>query len=127
MKEKLTLNQEIILSCAFRYALGRMTYVVGTVAEELINQYYYLSDNFKARIAKEIQEHQDDHGLAGMKIDNYEWNKVKWLFNENNRVQIKAFYNGTEKFETVTAIKENGVYYSIPGMVEYAQAEEIQH
>ena len=123
---KLTLDQEIVLSCAMRYALGRKTYVVGSVCSELIKAYYKLDKNQKARIAKEIQEYQNDYGEAGMSFDNDEWNKVKWLFDENNRIEVSANYYNTDKWETVIAIKaENGKYYSIPEVNEYHTVKEL--
>src|SRR5690554_4743413 len=82
-KKDLPLDKEIVLFCAFRYALGRMTYVVGSVCSELKAHYNILPNSFKQTTAKEIQEYQNTHGLAGMDFDNYEWNKVKWLFDEN--------------------------------------------
>lgn len=76
IKAKLTLDEEIVLSCAMRYALGRMTYVVSPVCSELSKHYDMLSSETKSRMAKEIQEYQEAYGKAGMDFDNNEWNKV---------------------------------------------------
>lgn len=117
---KMSTDEEIILMCAFRYALGRMTYVVSVVCDTLKSNYTLLSPNFKAMVAKEIREYQEVHGSAGMDFDNTEWNAVKWLFDETNRVEIDANMYGTEGWVSTTAIKgEDGRYYSIPEVKEF--------
>lgn len=83
MKEIKINDKELVLSCAFRYALGRMTYVTEAISNELIQNKESLSKEFKTRIAKEIQEYQNNFGKAGHDCDNNAWNKVKLLFNEN--------------------------------------------
>ena len=125
--KKLSLNEEIVLSCAFRYALGRMTYVVGAVCEELQKNYYLLPTHTKSRISKEIQEYQDEWGKAGMDFDNDEWNKIKWLFDENRKVKLEANYYNTDKWEEFEAIKgDDDKYYSIPLMKEYHTVRNIK-
>lgn len=124
--EPLTLDQEVTLSCAMRYALGRMTYVVGSVCGELMRNYNRLPDGTRVRIAREIQEYQDEYGMAGMDFDNDNWNKVKWLFTPDNRVQIKAQHYTTKKWTQCTAIKADGKYWSIPEMLEYHTVKELQ-
>ena len=125
MKKKLSLNEEIVLSCAMRYALGRMSYVVSSVCSELRRHYEVLPESFKERVAREIREYQEEYCIAGMKMDDDEWNKVKWLFDETNRVEIEANYHNTDRWERLTAIKaENGKYYSIPDMKEYHTVRE---
>lgn len=124
-QQKLTIDQEIVLSCAFRYALGRMTYVTSSVAAELIRLEAQLPESFKARIAKEIQECQDEHGKAGMDMDNSGWNKVKWLFDKSRHVRVRAYYGGGDKFEETDAVKgDDGRYYS-KGMQLFGRAEQI--
>lgn len=124
--KKLTLDEELVLSSAARYALGRMTYIVSSVCSELRRNYERLPLGTRQRIAKEIQEYQDEHGMAGMEMDNDEWNKVKWLFDETNRVRIKANYHNTNEWVEATAIKaDDGKYYSIPEVNEYITVEEI--
>lgn len=125
IKNKLNLDQEIVLSCAFRYALGRMTYVVSSVCSELKNNYHALSENTKQRISKEIQEYQNEHGLAGMDFDNDEWNKIKWLFDKKNHEVREANYHNTDKWDVVESVKgEDGEYYSIPHMLRYGITRE---
>lgn len=107
IEPSIPLNQEIVLSCAFRYALGRATYVVGSVCEELIRLETLLNENFKYRTAKEIQEYQDKHGEAGWSFDNDEWNYVKWLFTPERRVLLEANYYNTDRWEEVEAVRSD--------------------
>lgn len=127
MKErKISLDDEIIISCAFRYCLGRMTYVVSTMCNKLKEVYDVLPDNTKERISKEIQEYQDKYGLAGMEFDNDEWNKIKWLYSKKYHLPIKANKYNTDEWVDVIAVKgENGIYYSIPNMNEYHTVKEV--
>jgi hypothetical protein len=107
IEQSLPLNQEIVLSCAFRYALGRATYVVGSVCEELVRLLDVLPENFKYRTAKEIQEYQDEHGKAGWDFDNDEWNYIKWLFTPERRVILEANYYQTDRWEEVEAVRSD--------------------
>lgn len=124
--EKLTLDEEIVLNCAFRYALGRMTYVVDSVCNELKRNYYALRVSAKERISKEIQEYQDTWEKAGMDCDNDDWNKIKWLFDSKREVVLEANYHNTDRWENLPAIKgDDGKYYSIPTMNEYHTVRNI--
>ena len=124
--EKVTLDEELVLSCAFRYALGRMAYVVGSVCSELKRHYYALPKSTKERISREIQEYQDKWGLAGMDFDNDEWNKIKWLFDSKREVILEANYHNTDRWDSFPAIKgDNGKYYAIPTMNEYHTVRNI--
>lgn len=124
--DKLYLDEEIVLSCAFRYALGRMTYVVDSVCNELKRNYYALPVSTKERISREIQEYQDEWGLAGMECDNNDWNKIKWLFDTKREVILEANYHNTDRWESYSAIKgDDGKYYSIPTMNEYHTVRNI--
>jgi hypothetical protein len=107
IEPSITLNQEIVLSCAFRYALGRATYVVGSVCEELIRLEPLLGENFKCRTAKEIQEYQDEHGKAGWDMDNDEWNYLKWLFTPERRVMVEANYYQSDNWVDVEAVRSD--------------------
>lgn len=107
IEQSLPLNQEIVLSCAFRYALGRATYVVGSVCEELIRLQDLLGEGFRYRTAKEIQEYQDEHGKAGWDFDNDEWNYIKWLFTPERRVLLEANYYNTDRWEEIEAVRSD--------------------
>lgn len=64
-----------ILFYAFRYALGRMTYAVSTVAESIIKNWDELDVNRQSLIHKEIQEAFDNNNY-GMEMDKNTWQKV---------------------------------------------------
>lgn len=64
--------KEAILFYAFRYALGRSTYAVGDVVEELIKHKDILSDMTKGLIVKEIKEAIKEK-KAGHGSDKVEW------------------------------------------------------
>lgn len=70
---------EGILICAFRYAIGRRSYVVGEVASELRAHSLSLSNKAKALIVKEIKEAEKADAL-GMTIDEKEWMRVVDVF-----------------------------------------------
>ena len=64
-----------ILFYAFRYVLGRMTYAVTTVVEELIVNWDEFDVNTQILIKKEILEAISDE-KAGMQMDVDEWEKI---------------------------------------------------
>ena len=63
---------ETLLFYSFRYAIGRMTYVVGDICDLLIKHKDKLSKMTKELIIKDIQTalHQD---MAGMEWDREQW------------------------------------------------------
>jgi len=69
-----------ILFYAFRYALGRKTFAVSEVVEELLEHWDELKFNDKITMRKEIL-HAIDTGKAGMDMDVAEWNRVLVKFN----------------------------------------------
>jgi len=117
----MTLNETIVMFCAFRYALGRQTYVVGSVCEELQRHYDELGEDERVKYVKEIQGYQDMWAGEGR-----EWNKVKWLFDSNRERTIEVNYHNTNRWEEVEAILgEDGKYYSIPAMLEYHTVRNV--
>lgn len=72
-------DEELIYLCAFRYALGRRSYIVGVVTNFL--RIAKLSPQAKRLIIKEINEAQKYHRL-GDKIDAENWQSLKWEFEE---------------------------------------------
>lgn len=86
----MTLDEEIVLSCAVRYTLGGRTYAVGSVCSELMKHEKQLDWNTKERISNEIQAYQDEHGQAGDDFDDKEWNYIKWLFDKSGRVTAEV-------------------------------------
>lgn len=63
------------LFMAFRYALGRKTYVASYVAEEVIKKWFELEPQYRTRIQYEIRT-AIEIGDAGMDMDVEEWEKV---------------------------------------------------
>lgn len=80
-KDRLNITEEEILAYAFRYALGRMTYAVGTVAGKLILEKDNLSKKFKSLTVKEIKEAIEKNN-AGMQCDVETWEEVIKHFEE---------------------------------------------
>lgn len=70
-------DNEHILICAVRYALGRMSYIVGIVAEYVANNRNELSENCIAIIIRDIEEEIEMcHRLGqscGMEVDERTW------------------------------------------------------
>jgi len=66
---------ESILFYAFRYALGRKTYAVQDVVENILNNWDNITTHTKTFMKKEIEEaiHED---RAGMSIDIVSWEKI---------------------------------------------------
>lgn len=79
-------NDEWIIVSAFRYCLGRMTYIVSMMVEYLINVWDRLSQNTKDLILKEIKLAIEE-GRAGSDIDVKEWEKILKL--SQSKVSIK--------------------------------------
>lgn len=69
-------DADIILVCAFRYALGRRTYVVDCVANEILRKWKYLRDSDKSLFVKEILEHKNVYGNLGMECDAKSWERI---------------------------------------------------
>ena len=67
-----TLDDQIVLSCAFRYALGRRTYVVDTVVKAILENWEVLPRTDKARYKKEIIESES----LGDKCNAKNWHRI---------------------------------------------------
>ncbi len=120
VSQSLSLDQELVITAAFRYALGRATYIVGSVCAELVRLEPVLGEGQKMMISREIQEYQDKHGKAGWDMDNDEWNYVKWLFDPKRRVILEAMYYGTDDWIEAEAVRgDDDIYYSLEGMTKY--------
>ena len=76
-------NFELTLGCAFRYALGRRTYVVSHVVDEILNNWEELSKSFKERTVKEIIEYKKDYETLGDSCDESDWMKIVNKFTED--------------------------------------------
>jgi len=74
MKNKYIVNEDVLLS-AFRYALGRQTYIVNSIVKNILNNWNDISDKLKNLMKREIQEAIDTNE-AGMDCDVKEWRKI---------------------------------------------------
>lgn len=72
----MTLDADITIGCAFRYALGRMTYVVDSVASEIERQVSEISSKTLSRMSREIDEAISGKN-AGMDMDVDRWLKCR--------------------------------------------------
>lgn len=72
----MTLNEEIVLTCAFRYALGRMTYVVDSVASEIERNASILPTKDLHLYEREIKEAIAEE-RTGMDMDTQRWLKCR--------------------------------------------------
>jgi hypothetical protein len=78
--------KESVLICAFRYALGRMTYVVSDVADCIEAQAISsegLSTGARKVIVNEINEAIEEDAL-GMDMDAQKWIKLRDLLSANS-------------------------------------------
>ena len=66
---------DLAVFCAFRYALGRSTYITEDISDLIINNIDNIEAITKCQIASEIV-HALDTNNAGMKCDRYSWEKV---------------------------------------------------
>lgn len=69
-------DPELILSCAFRYALGRRTYIVNTVVSEILNNWEQINTQTLERFKKEILEHKVRYNEIGRVCDEQEWMSI---------------------------------------------------
>lgn len=72
----LDLNMQIMITCAFRYALGRMTYVVDSVATIIEATVTELETKGLALMVREIDEAISGKN-AGMDMDRDRWLKCR--------------------------------------------------
>lgn len=68
------MNERIVF-IAFRYALGRMTYVVSEVVDYLLNNWNDISIEYQEKIIKEINEAFETNNY-GHSIDKDQWEKI---------------------------------------------------
>ena len=75
-----------IAVCAFRYALGRSTYVVGNVANILMRHSEFINAYERITMISEISK-AIKKGKAGANCDIEEWNKLKIALENLNKQQ----------------------------------------
>ncbi len=77
----LPLDHETTIFCGFRYALGRMTYVVDSVASTIEEQIESISTKTLVLIRKEITDALVASN-AGMQMDIDRWEKCRIAIND---------------------------------------------
>ncbi|MFW5847097.1 MAG: hypothetical protein ACOCUU_02985 [Nanoarchaeota archaeon] len=74
----------LIMMCAFRYSLGRMTYMPWTITELIKKNSFLFNSRDWKQFIKEIKEHEKFSNL-GMDCDIKTWeNFVKFCKEQNN-------------------------------------------
>lgn len=81
----------IFIISAFRYALGRSTYVVPTIASIIYKNRESLDDNTIILIIQEIEEAEDRNGL-GMECDSTTWLNLKISLEEYMKKEYKKYF-----------------------------------
>ena len=66
---------DVVLMCAFRYALGRRSYITGVLVDVICKEWGSISSNLKRTIKREISEAINDK-KAGDGIDIYHWERI---------------------------------------------------
>ena len=66
------MKQEELTICAFRYCLGRSTYVVSEMCDHLRNHWDEICPAYQGLIKQEVQD-AIDRGCCGMKMDCEDW------------------------------------------------------
>jgi DNA replicative helicase MCM subunit Mcm2 (Cdc46/Mcm family) len=66
---------ELTLLASFRYALGRQTYIVSEVVENILANWQILSQKVKDKMKEEIEEAIKNNSI-GLEIDKEKWNKI---------------------------------------------------
>ncbi len=69
-------DPELVLLCAFRYALGRRTYVPRSIIEEIYKNWDNLDIVRKKQIQKEILDHERLFGTLGDSCDINAWHTL---------------------------------------------------
>lgn len=66
---------DVMMVSAVRYALGRMSYIVGWTVDETIRVWDSMSPNTKQVIERDVRRAKDE-GVVGMSIDSESWDKL---------------------------------------------------
>lgn len=69
------MKDQCLLICAFRYCLGRCSYVVSDMADHLLNVWDTIIPAYQELIKREIKD-AIDRGMAGMDMDVETWQNL---------------------------------------------------
>ena len=67
-------DSRLTLFCMFRYALGRKSYILSSVTDDILNNWDKLEKWDKNQLKKEISEHEDRFGFV--EYEKHYWNKI---------------------------------------------------
>lgn len=81
----MTLDEDILIVCAFRYCLGRMTYVVNAFARNFHKKWDDIPYHTKDLVVREILEHKEKFGKLGHDCDEEDWMSIVERFNDDKR------------------------------------------
>jgi hypothetical protein len=105
-------DDEILMFCAFRYALGRMTYVVSTVVDALRAAAKNMHKITKEKYIQEILDYYRKSGNIGMRMDTEEWLHLACMLDEDNSYYIEANKHNTDEWVPVPDVyKYDGKFY----------------
>ena len=77
------MNKDDLLICAFRYCLGRMTYVVSDMSHHIEKEWKTICEPFQKLIEREIR-YSLKMNAAGMQEDRESWEKLLKFIEESN-------------------------------------------
>ena len=69
-------DYQLVLICAFRYALGRRTYVVSSVVKAIHQEWGMLQESDKELMVREILEYKTRFGQVGDVFDEDAWMSI---------------------------------------------------
>lgn len=72
----ITDEQDILICCAFRYALGRRTYVVSAIVDYILKNWENFSPYRQEMFQKEIIDYEKAYGNLGQSVDKEQWYKI---------------------------------------------------
>ena len=97
-------NGSIMVTCALRYALGRMTYVPGAVQDWIKTYWDSLDSNTKFNILKDVYDHLHEEYESKNEplfcgYDLQEWEKFGidryWNLDYNGRKAVDFYFTGS--------------------------------
>jgi hypothetical protein len=69
-------DKELLIMMAFRYALGRRTYVVSYIVGIILDNWDQFDDSRKKQFKSEILEHERLYDNLGHDCDKQQWYKI---------------------------------------------------
>jgi hypothetical protein len=104
------LNDEIMVTCALRYCLGRQSYVVGSCIDFIKQVWDQLPKSSQGVIVRDILEAFDE-GNVGMDMDASGWRDlVRWCFNNlDKETEIWLFKALSYRENAIDALNYNDI------------------